>query len=425
MFSRFFIIFLLTFSIYLEAYSQEKITLRVSILDFNPSWVSEFFERFEQKHPNIKLKIQSESWSNYYTKLKMQLITNTAPDVMMFNASMLPPYSEQNKLLELSQYIEKDNFDLEKLFPSSVESCRWKSKIYGLPFSNDVSALFLNIDYFIKYNIDIPTNDSAMTWKSFEVLCKKLSDNVKKDEEESIDYVYIENMGWRALYSAVLQNDAKPFNRLEDPTKCLLDTPESLEACNYYFNFSLKYGYSPTMLEYRSVLLNSPSTLFIQGKLPIYLGRAGYTFLTDHDLKFKFKVIPCPRGKKRVTFIEVVAFAINAQTTHPYESWLLLKYIVSSDAQKLIATGKSFGRRIPSLMEIAYSEYFLPEIPDVRKVYLDELKYSIPLVKTNKASELGSVSDPVLERLAMKKISIEEAMKEITFKANKILSEKQ
>ena len=61
-------------------------TLRVSLWDYN-NWIDDaFFDEFQKNYPKIKLKIESESWSNYHTKLNMQFITNTAPDVMFFKA---------------------------------------------------------------------------------------------------------------------------------------------------------------------------------------------------------------------------------------------------------------------------------------------------------------------------------------------------
>jgi len=399
-------------------FSQDPVTLRVSVWDYNPYVDNVFFDEFQKIHPNIKLTIESESWSNYYTKLRMQLMTGTAPDVMMFNASSIYPYCDQNILLNLSDFIEESNFDVNALFSNSLESCKWKDHLYGLPFNNDVSVLYINADLFQQYKIDIPSVDSIMTWSNFQDLCQQLDENIK---DNSIDYVYIENIGWKEFYSAVLQNDALIFDRLEDPTKCLLNTPEAIEACEYYFNFSLKYKYSPTLLEYNSVLRKSPSNLFIQGKLPIYLGRIGDNFLLDSDIDFDVRVIPRPKGKKRITFVDVRAITINSKSKHTQESWKLLKYFTSPKAQKLIAKGEAMGKLIPSLKEVAYSENFLPESIIARRVFLDELEYSIPLVKTIKIRELGSAMFPILDQLAMRRISIEKAMNEITEKANKVL----
>lgn len=404
---------------------QESATLRVSLWDYNPRWDSVFFNEFQKKHPNIELKIESESWSNYYTKLNMQMIAHTAPDVMMFNANSMYPYCDKNLLLDISKFIEKDNLDLNAFFSNSVEACTWDDKIYGLPFSNNVSALFLNTNLFKQCNTEIPSNDYIMTWEEFQELCQQLSESIDTNKELSIDYVYIESGGWRELYSTVLQNDALPFDRFEDPQKCLLDTPKAIEACKYYFNLSLKYGYSPTILEYTSVLRQSPSTLFIQGKVPIYLGQAGHYFLTDpNTIDFEVKVIPRPRGKRRVTFVDVTSFAINAQTKHLQDAWKVLKYFVSSEAQGLIARGESMGRRIPSLKEIAYSNDFFSENSELRKVFLDELEHSVPIIKTLKSKEIGKTTYPVLEQLAMEQISVENAMYEITEKTNRVLSGK-
>lgn len=405
--------------------AEGPVTLRISLWDYNPQYDYAFFEEFENSHPNIKLEIESEAWSNYYTKLHMQLVAGNAPDVIMFNANRMYAYCEQGVLLDISTMIERDNFDLDTLFASSVGAAQWKGNTYGMPFSNDVSALFLNIDIFTECDVEVPPQDSAMSWDDFEGICRRLSDCLQVEGEASIDYVYLEDIGWRHFYSVLLQNDTAPFDLMEDPQRCILDSPAAVEAAEFYFGLSLEHGYAPTVLEYSSVLQQSPSTLFIQGKAPIYMGRVGESFLQDWgpDLAFEMKVVPPFRGEKRAAFVDTVIIAINAKTKHQEEAWELVKYFVSSNAQRFIATGEAMNRRIPSLKETAYSDSFHFEDPGVSVVFLDELDHSIPLLKTTKVDELGRAMSPVLERLAMKQISIQEAMILITEEANKVLAE--
>ena len=417
------VFFIITISLlfFLCCVKKDPTILRVSLWDYN-HWVDdEFFKNFQKKHPNIKLKIESESWSNYHTKLNTQIITKTAPDVMLFKASDIYGYCEKNALLDISKLIENERYPVDSLFPNSVESCKWKGKIYGLPISNNVSAIYLNQDLFEKYDIDVPSSDTVMNWQDFQQLCQEFSNKIKNNPENQIDFVYVENVGWMEMYSAILQNDSSPFDKLENPQKCLLNTPKALEACNYYFNFSLKYGYSPTLLEYISHFKRSPSELFYQQKFPIYLGQLGLRFLNDPNRGFRVKVIPRPKGKNRATFVLVNVATINPNTRHLNESWELLKYLTSVESQKYIARKEALGGFIPSLKEVAYSDDLFPNHPVVRKVILEELENSVPLMKVT-SKELPFAINPVLERLAMKQISINEAMKEITEKVNKILS---
>lgn len=401
------------------------VTLRVSLWDYNPQYDYAFFEEFENSHENIKLQIESESWGNYYTKLQMQLIAGNAPDVIMFNANRMYAYCERGTLLDISMMIEADSFDLGGLFANSVASAQWKGKTYGLPFSNDVSALFLNVDMFRSCNVTVPPHDSAMSWADFEDICGRLSECLRTGEDDAVDYVYLEDIGWRHFYSAVLQNDATPFDLLEDPQRCMLDSPAAIEAAEFYFGLSLEHGYAPNILEYVSVLRQNPSDLFIRGKAPIYMGRVGESFLQEWgpDLGFEMKVVPPFRGEKRVAFADAVVVAINSQTKHQDEAWELVKYFVSPEAQRFIATGEAMNRRIPSLREIAYSDSFRFADPTVSVVFLDELDHSLPLLKTTKVDELGQAMSAVLEQLAMKQISVEEAMALICEEANKILNE--
>lgn len=421
-------ILVLAVSLYINSLpnAEGPVTLRISLWDYNPQYDYAFFESFETNHQNIELQIESETWSNYYTKLHMQLIAGNAPDVIMFNANKMYAYCEQGVLLDISTMIERDDFDLNNLFASSIEAAQWKDKIYGMPFSNDVSALFLNTDMFGDCDIEVPPHDSPMSWYEFEDICRRLSDRFQVDGEDSVEYVYLEDIGWKHFYSAMLQNNTTPFDRIEDPQYCTLDSPEALEAAEFYFGLSLEHGYAPTVLEYTSVLQESPSTLFIQGKAPIYMGRVGESCLQDWgpDLGFDMKVVPPFRGEIRATFADTVIIAINAETEHQEEAWELVKYFVSPDAQTFIATGEAMTRRIPSLKEIAYSSNFSFEDPEVSTVFLDELDHSIPLIKTAKADELGTAMSSILQQLAMKQISIQEAMILITEEANKVLAEK-
>lgn len=406
--------------------ADSPVTLRIALWEYTPQYDYVFFEKFEDDHPDIRLQIESEPWGHYYTKLPMQLIAGNAPDVIMFNANRMYAYCENGVLLDISPLIERDRFDLETLFTASVEAAQWRGRTYGLPFSSDVTALFLNVDLFRECGVEIPPHDSAMSWDEFEGICGRLSDCLPIEGEDRVEYIYLEDIGWKHFFSTVLQNDAAFFDRQEDPQYCTLDSPAAIEAAEFYFGLSLEHGYAPTMLEYASVLRGSPSTLFIQGRAPIYMGRVGESFLQywGPDLEFEVRVVPSFRGTTRANVSDAVIIAINSATEHQDEAWELVKYFVSREAQWFIATGEAMGRRIPSLKETAYSDVFHFEDPTVSVVFLDEFDHSVPMFKTTKTKELDGAMGPVLQQLAMRQISIEEAMIAITREANKVLAER-
>ncbi|GAA3400952.1 ABC transporter substrate-binding protein [Paenibacillus hodogayensis] len=98
-------------------------------------------------------------------------------DILITPSGSTPGSLLDNQLqLDLTPFIKKYNFDLNKLESSSVDIQRkfaGGEGIYGIPFTANTLVLFYNKDLFNQFGVPLPTNHS--TWDDIYESVKKLS----------------------------------------------------------------------------------------------------------------------------------------------------------------------------------------------------------------------------------------------------------
>jgi len=398
--------------------SDGKKVLRVSTWD-QGSYVSNLlkqaFEAYEKQHTNISVKFEVEPWEYYWTKLQTQVIGGMAPDIMIFGESSLHSFAENDVFLNLQPMIEEENYDLSDFYEVAVETGMWNGKLYALPTMMEVPALFYVKDAFDAAGVPYPKAES-MTWDEFLELCKKLT--IFEADGKVKQYGYVEESGGLGFLSWIRQNNGGIVEPIVKPKRCILDSPEAIEAAQFYFDLSVKYHYTPTILDYKTEAMGDSQHYIRSKRCALFQASSNSVYFFDQNIK-RYGVIPMPHKKKRSNLIKIKFYCISSKTKYPKEAWELLKYMVGP-VQEIIAENYN---SIPSRKSVATTK-FLVAHPDIRDVFLDELKYSEMAIMTDKYMELSLAQMPVLDQIASKKISVSEAMNEISSKVSAILEGK-
>lgn len=161
------------------AFTQQKTTVKAMMIGFQMSdWIdpvtgttfngfSRMVEKFNKEHPNIELKFTSIPWGALigpYAKTLSALLGGTA-DVIQTRIV----YIQTGQFEPLDEYIEKENYDLDKLIARSVEVTRQKvagdkeAHQYMLPIYADARLIAYDKkifdDYGVAYLSHKPTMD--------------------------------------------------------------------------------------------------------------------------------------------------------------------------------------------------------------------------------------------------------------------------
>lgn len=132
-------------------------------------------ERYEAKHPGVKVKVESIAQPDIIQKLNASLGANntrTLPDVVL-----IEDYRVQNFLIGYEGFLKSldGTIDVSNFADYKTAASSYKGKHYGVPFDSGVTATFLRMDLFEQagYTID---DFQDITWDQFIEMGKKVKE---------------------------------------------------------------------------------------------------------------------------------------------------------------------------------------------------------------------------------------------------------
>ncbi len=98
------------------------------------------------------------SWSppfnQLFQTLEVRLASSRPPDVFIVDGPMTASYAERGYLMPLDSHLSSK--ELSAWFPASVEACRYRGKLYTLPYATSSVGLYFNKDIFREHNVKLP-----------------------------------------------------------------------------------------------------------------------------------------------------------------------------------------------------------------------------------------------------------------------------
>lgn len=181
-------------------------------------------EDFAQKEPNIKVDIQFFPWSARRERMLTAIAAGMSPDVAYLNGDMRAMF--EDNLVYLEKYISKE--DLKDFKQSAIEGSSYKGHLMFLPMLQNVEAPIYNLDYLEEAGIGSEWVDSLHTWEEFFEVLRKIQATRKWAYTSGIATAGVID-DWNNWLS---QAGGEYYN--EEKTKCLLDSPEAVEAMEAY-----------------------------------------------------------------------------------------------------------------------------------------------------------------------------------------------
>ena len=158
-------------TIVLDQHAQTQITLSWWGNDTRNEYTLEAVSRFEEKHPDIKVKCSYSEWSGYEARNQVRMVSGTETDVMQINVGWLSQYSADGKgyydIEKLSDIVDLSNFSDDML-----NYGRRGGVLNAIPIAMNAETIYINKTVYGKYGLG-----EHDTWdKLFEA-----ADVMKKD----------------------------------------------------------------------------------------------------------------------------------------------------------------------------------------------------------------------------------------------------
>lgn len=203
-------------------------------------FMEQYGDAIKAKFPHMNIKFIPSA------KTADLVATGTTIDVLFSSVGHIHAHLIANNLqYDMTDLIKKNNYDLSKLEPSTVDLMKKIANggMYGLPVTNAVSVLSYNKDLFDKFGVSYPKD--GMTWDETYELAKRMTrleggvqyrgfvssvDHIAQTNQLSAGYVdpktdkalFNTNANWKKIVDNLARFYKIPGNEVDSKTGVLL-----------------------------------------------------------------------------------------------------------------------------------------------------------------------------------------------------------
>jgi multiple sugar transport system substrate-binding protein len=299
--------------------------------DWRTEWFPPMAQRelgkFQEQHPNLGVFYTPDP-ENLADQMPIDMQAGNAADVFQGCCEFFPAWNQKGFVLDLRTYVESD---LDKTIVADWDPAQYNAffdssgRQFGLPKYQGTLVLYYDKDLFDKYGVTYP--DSSWTHDDYLAAMKKLTHDTNGDGRTDVWGSMID-INWDRLQVHINAWGGHVVDP-NDPTKCVIDSPEALAALEWV---RARMWDDKVMATFTDVNNVGTQAAFYGGKLAMVEdGSWALKNILEHA-GFRVGVAPIPAGPaKRVTLSTTDGFGIYGQTRHPQESWELLKFLVSKE----------------------------------------------------------------------------------------------
>jgi multiple sugar transport system substrate-binding protein len=335
----------------IPARAADPVTLKMTIWGSgtDPEIYQKRLDLFTAKNPDIKVEVVYIP-SDYSQKVQTMIAGGTAPDIMEV-AEDIHGYSGKGQLLSLNDYVKNANIDLKARYGETgglSAAYTRDGQLFAMPDRGGALILFYNKDYFDKAKIAYPTKD--WTWKEFLDAAQKLT--VREGDKVKV-YGFAAGDWWPWWMSFIYMNGGRV---LDENGKPVVNSPEAVEAMQFYVDLVYKYKVAPSPEDYANLGQTSPDPLFAQGLTAMSMtGFWGVGGLKDvKDLNWD--IAPLFMNKQPATVIFGSGLAITKDCKNPDAAFKVIDFMTSKEGQMPIVELKQDA---PANIEVLNSDAFL------------------------------------------------------------------
>ncbi|MBD3921062.1 ABC transporter substrate-binding protein [Paenibacillus sp. PR3] len=381
-----------------------KVEISMSIWGEKEIWEKALAE-FESTHPNIKTKLVYIP-DAYEDKLMTMIAGGTAPDMMTLYETTTPDLAKQGVIQDLTPFIEKDtSFDLNDFYDNTLELAKLDNKLYGLNYTLAPEVMFYNKTLFDKAGVKYP--DGTWTWDDYVAAAEKLT---VKDGNKVTQYG-TDGMTswWLPTEAAIRQNGGDIFK----DGKANFDSPEVINAIQFWADVTLKKGIAPTIAE-----MSGGGDLFPSGM--VAMTRNGIWLKdTYKDIKnFEWDIAPLPKNKDANTILHSSYFTIAKKSKHPQETWELIKWLSGPEIQKGVSERLGY---VPTRKSVLEQKPYDSGQPAGTAFVGDVVNYGRIGPYAPGVKQITDEFEKQLEQIYTGKLTAEESMKAFQTKAQSII----
>ncbi|WP_165972034.1 ABC transporter substrate-binding protein [Paenibacillus piri] len=364
-------------------------------------------KKFEEKYPNIKIKVQSNPDNGMSDKYLIALKQKNGPDLVNMAVDWITPFAAVGGLMPLDDYIKKDNVDLKDFYDGAISVAKVNDKVYALPYRTETHGLIYNKKLFEAAGIDAAKGPE--NWTQVMEQAQKLT---KGDVYGiALPGTNVGNLTTQ-LFNMIMSNGGAILN--SDNTKSMLTEPAAVEMVKLYVELYTKYKVVPNSMLQNDGVANR--NLFSNDKIGMYMtGIYDIDPIKQANANAQMGVAMVPANKNRKTILGGWAVGVTTSSKNPDAAWKFINFITQPDISAEYSV--TFSSRKSAAGNPKYQD-------PLAKPLLEALAYAQPLPQIPQWTQIKQIVFDNVQLALSGKASPEDAMKQASKAIDDLLAKK-
>lgn len=301
---------------------------------------AEIIQRFNEKYPHIRIRyVQFQNTDEGNVKIDTSLLASQDIDVFFnYNVTRFDPRAKKNLLLDLTPYLERDQFNVEEELGTGILT--HDGKYYGLPVSSVSNAVFINKKMLDEANLPVPERWTLEEFKDYAAKLTRGEGPNKVYGAADFHSMYYWANPARGLLGSNAWYKGDGTSNFDHPTfKASLQFKYELENVE-----KIQYPYT----EYKASKAQAFDIFMQQKAAMVVSSNAISRFLRDtekYPRDFIATVAPLPTLEKDQAVnhnlgLQYFGFlSINKNSKYKEESWTFVKWLATEGSVYLAMVG--------------------------------------------------------------------------------------
>ena len=312
----------------------EPVTLSFVHAEDNSGQYETWVQQFQEQHPYITVELSNRD--------AVPFETLATYDTFMFSQFEMLPLLQQQTVMNIAPLMEQDDEITPDMFYSgAMDVFNSEGKQWALPFGLNMLVMYYNRDVFDRYNAPYP--QMGWTWNDFLDRA-----TVVNHPADVFGYAlhYNDQFAIFEPVTIIYQYGGRIFDSLQNPTRATLNEAANIEAMTFYASLIHRHSVAPLLEEVAQMGRPYPWRGVLEGRFAMWTGmygdRGGIAWPTAW--KMNWGMVPLPRQQHAATLGMVEGLFVSAQTQHPDECWLWIKFLSTQMPNALMPARRSLAQ---------------------------------------------------------------------------------
>jgi sn-glycerol 3-phosphate transport system substrate-binding protein len=379
---------------------------------------------FNRENPNIIVKpVYTGNYDDTVVKIQTAIQGRNPPDFFINLATQRFSMAASKAAIPLDDLIAADGpagkAYIDDFLVGFMEDSWVDGKIYSIPFQRSTMVFFYNKDAFAEVGLD-PEKPPA-SWTQLVEYAQKLTkrDNSGNILRYGVGTALNSGSAQWGFTGFALQNSADGRNLMsEDGKQVYFDTPENVEALQFWLDLQNKYD----VMQKGIVQWTDLPGQFLNGQVAMIYHTTGNLTNINNNAKFKFGVAFLPGSKRMGAPTGGGNFYISEGISKERQeaAWKFIKFATTPDraAQWSVDTGYVATRT--SALETSIMKDYYAMVPQAR-VAFDQIPLAKPELTTYDAARIWRILNDHIQSAVTGEATAAQAMRAAQAEATEAL----